>query len=230
MPDEEGRKLMKVCMILEGSYPYVFGGVSSWTHHYIQSFSDTEFVLWCIGADSSSRGKYKYTLPENVTSVEEVFLNDALRVRGEVRKTRKLKLTENEKAEIVKLITHQNPDFEVLFELFHDRQMNPTTLLMSDEFLRLLIDECGKRYPYIPFANYFYNVRSMLLPEMYLMTGQIPDADIFHCTATGYGGILGSMGKPCPSHCDRAWNLHQREGGGAHSCRMGPLLYETAVG
>lgn len=195
MPDKEGGNRLKVCMILEGCYPYVFGGVSSWTHHYIQSFPDTEFALWCIGADSSSRGKFKYTLPDNVTEVEEVFLNDALKLQGEVRKTKKLKLTDTEKQEIVRLITHQDPDFEVLFELFQNRQMNPTTLLMSDEFLRLLIEECGKRYPFIPFANYFYNVRSMLLPDMYLMTGKIPDADLYHCTATGYSGILGSMGK-----------------------------------
>ena len=65
---------MKVCMILEGSYPYVFGGVSSWTHQYIQAMPDTEFVLWCIGAKAENRGKYKYKLPDNVVKVQEVFL------------------------------------------------------------------------------------------------------------------------------------------------------------
>ena len=38
---------MKICLILEGCYPYVFGGVSTWMHQYINKmkehlFSDEE--------------------------------------------------------------------------------------------------------------------------------------------------------------------------------------------
>ena len=56
-------------MILEGSYPYVFGGVSSWTHQYIQAMKEHEFVLWCIGAQSKDKDKFKYKLPDNVHCV-----------------------------------------------------------------------------------------------------------------------------------------------------------------
>lgn len=69
---------MRVCMILEGSYPYVYGGVSSWMHQYIQAMPEVDFVLWCIGAQAGNRGHYKYELPENVVEVHEVFLDDAL--------------------------------------------------------------------------------------------------------------------------------------------------------
>ena len=68
---------MRVCMILEGSYPYVHGGVSSWMHQYIQAMPEVDFVLWCIGAQAGNRGHYKYELPENVVEVHEVFLDDA---------------------------------------------------------------------------------------------------------------------------------------------------------
>ena len=50
-------------MILEGSYPYVYGGVSSWMHQYIQAMPEVDFVLWCIGAQAGNRGHYKYELP-----------------------------------------------------------------------------------------------------------------------------------------------------------------------
>ena len=53
-------------MILEGSYPYVYRGVSSWMHQYIQAMPEVDFVLWCIGAQAVNRGHYKYELPENV--------------------------------------------------------------------------------------------------------------------------------------------------------------------
>ncbi len=64
---------MRVCMILEGCYPYVHGGVSSWMHQYICAMPNVEFVLWCIGADSKDRDKFKYELPPNVVEVEQIF-------------------------------------------------------------------------------------------------------------------------------------------------------------
>ena len=74
---------MKICLILEGSYPYVHGGVSTWMHQYIKEMKEHEFVLWVIGALSGQRGRYVYELPENVREIHEVFLEDALHVEPE---------------------------------------------------------------------------------------------------------------------------------------------------
>ena len=69
---------MRICVILEGCYPYVTGGVSTWIHQYIQAMPQHEFVIWAVGADSSKKGQFKYKMPKNVVEVREVFLNDAL--------------------------------------------------------------------------------------------------------------------------------------------------------
>lgn len=74
---------MRICLVLEGSYPYVHGGVSTWMHAYIQAMPQQEFSLWVIGAKAQDRGKFVYELPPNVKEVEEVFLDDALRLHGE---------------------------------------------------------------------------------------------------------------------------------------------------
>ena len=47
---------MKICLILEGSYPYIHGGVSTWMQDYIQIMPDQEFCQWVIGAYSRDRG------------------------------------------------------------------------------------------------------------------------------------------------------------------------------
>ena len=47
---------MRICLILEGSYPYVHGGVSTWMHQYIQNMPQHEFVLWVIGAKAKEKG------------------------------------------------------------------------------------------------------------------------------------------------------------------------------
>ncbi len=68
---------MKICLLCEGSYPYVQGGVSSWVQQLIQSFPQHEFVLYCINPDSEIKGSYKYELPDNLTGIQDVFLKDA---------------------------------------------------------------------------------------------------------------------------------------------------------
>ena len=49
---------MRVCIVAEGCYPFVVGGVSSWIHSMIRLFPKTEFVILAIAANRSLRGKY----------------------------------------------------------------------------------------------------------------------------------------------------------------------------
>lgn len=179
-------------MILEGSYPYVHGGVSSWTHQYIQAMPETKFVLWCIGAEAESRGVYKYELPPNVEEVREVFLDDAIRLKG---KGRPFRYSDSEKNELKKLFEGEKPDWDVLFELFQGKKANPVDMMMSPVFLDIIMQLCDEKFAYLSFTDFFYNVRSMILPELYLMTQDVPEADIYHASATGYSGILGSLGR-----------------------------------
>lgn len=186
---------MRVCMILEGSYPYVYGGVSSWTHQYIQAMPNVEFILWCVGAKASDKGRYKYQLPENVIEVHEVFLDDALRVKMKKKKVAGTEVTDDQKEELKKLFEGKKLNWDLLFQLFQNQQMNPVEMLMSPIFLDLLMKICEEQFPYVSFAEYFHTVRSMMLPELYLLTQHVPQADIYHATATGYSGLLGSLGK-----------------------------------
>ncbi len=73
---------MRICLVLEGSYPYVNGGVSTWMHQYITEMPQHEFVLWVIAAKAEDRDKFVYELPRNVVEVQQVFLDDALRLKG----------------------------------------------------------------------------------------------------------------------------------------------------
>ena len=68
---------MKICLLCEGSYPYVVGGVSSWVQQLVKLFPEHEFFIYAIATDESMKGDFKYELPENISFVQEVFLNDA---------------------------------------------------------------------------------------------------------------------------------------------------------
>ena len=64
-----------VCMVIEGAYPYITGGVSAWCHQLIREIDDVEFILLTI-LPASYRGKsYRYELPPNVIDVQELWLD-----------------------------------------------------------------------------------------------------------------------------------------------------------
>ena len=182
---------MRICLILEGCYPYVTGGVSSWTHGLIKSFPEHEFVLWTIGADSTDRGKFVYELPQNVAEVHEVFLNDALKgVPGRKR----LRFTAEQRAVMGEFVHCADPDWDVLFDTMRAPGMTPMGFLMSETFLDLMSDICRADYPYAAFSDMFHTMRSMLLPVLYLIGQDVPRADLYHTIATGYAGVLACLG------------------------------------
>ena len=182
---------MRICVILEGCYPYVTGGVSTWIHQYMQAMPQHEFIVWAVGASSEDRGKFKYRLPENVVEVREIFLNDALSMGFSRRKYR---FGEEEKKELGEFINCRNPRWETLFSMYHDRHISPMAFLMSEDFLEILTGICQKEYPYTAFSDLFHTVRSMLLPVLYILQSEAPKADLYHSIATGYSGILARLG------------------------------------
>lgn len=42
---------MRICLIAEGCYPYVAGGVSTWVQQLIQGMPEHTFVICTIGAE-----------------------------------------------------------------------------------------------------------------------------------------------------------------------------------
>ena len=183
---------MRICLILEGCYPYINGGVSTWMHQYINEMPEHEFVLWVIGAKAEDKDKFVYTLPDNVVEVQQVFLDDALRVKESGVFGHHF--NEEEKEAHRRLVLSDKPDWDLLFELYQLRQINPMSYLKSESFLETLTETCQSDFPFIAFSDAFHSVRSRLLPVLYLMGTKIPEADCYHAICTGYGGLLASMG------------------------------------
>ena len=183
---------MRICLILEGCYPFVRGGVSTWMHQYITEMPEHEFVLWVIGAKAEDRDKFVYELPANVVEVQQVFLDDALRVKssGIFRH----RFSQAEKEAHGKLMASGRPDWDLLFDHYQVRKINPMSYLKSESFLQTLTETCQRDFPFIAFSDAFHSTRSRLLPVLYLMGTQIPEADCYHTICTGYGGLLAAMG------------------------------------
>lgn len=154
---------MRICVICEGCYPFVAGGVSSWLHGLMHAMPQHEFVIWAIGAQEKQRGHFAYEMPPNVVELRDVYLDAMVNERPRVAH-RYARLNAAQNAAVRELLQCGSPDWKVIFNLFHRDPMKNVGFLLSREFLSLLEEICGRDYPYVGFTDYFWAIRSMFLP------------------------------------------------------------------
>ena len=65
-----------VMLLLEGTFPYVSGGVSSWVNQIIRGFPELRFGVCFLGSRRQDYGDAKYGLPDNVEHLETHFLHE----------------------------------------------------------------------------------------------------------------------------------------------------------
>ena len=67
-------RVADVCLVLEGSYPYVTGGVSSWAHSLLLAQQDLTFHLVCL-LPAHGDMDVRYELPGNVISLTNILID-----------------------------------------------------------------------------------------------------------------------------------------------------------
>ncbi len=183
---------MKICIVAEGCYPYVVGGVSGWIHNMIKSFPEHEFIILGIISDRSQSAKFKYELPENVESVYEAYLDDF--DWGKARKKgKRTSLNKKEYRALRSLIMNNKVEWEVIFDMFQENRFSIDDLLMGGDFLHIVRELYDKNYTRIVFSDFLWTMRSIYLPMFLMLKTELPEADIYHCVSTGYAGILGAV-------------------------------------
>ena len=145
---------MKICIVAEGCYPYVVGGVSSWIHSMIRLFPDAEFIVLSIVANREAGGKSKfaYELGENVVKVQEVYLEDCDWILSK-KSGRRTNLSKEQYRALRSLILNEKVDWPVLFEMFHSKEFSVDDLLMGADFLHIVEEYYNLSYPHVTFSN-----------------------------------------------------------------------------
>lgn len=186
-----------ICLLLEGTYPYVAGGVSSWVDQLLNRYKDLTFSILYLGPRRSAQKKMHYKIPENVVDFREIYLFD-YQIRKEHTKPGKKK------------------DFEILFSFFKDMRSgnvallpellriigNPETrtislhdLAHSLEGWEMLLKLYNTEGEETSFLDYFWTWRFLFLPFFSLLRIDLPQARMYHSVSTGYAGAIGAMAK-----------------------------------
>ena len=183
---------MRICLVVEGCYPYTVGGMSSWAHGLICSFPNQEFVILTIIANRELRGKFAYTLPENVVEVHELYLED---LDWNKKSRRKRRMSRKEYNVFRSVMLGGQVEWEALIDYFQKKKRSLNDVLMGEDFLNAVTEFYKLNYSQIVFTDFLWTMRSIYLPLFRTLQMKIPKADVYHCLCTGYAGVLGSMGR-----------------------------------
>lgn len=193
-----------VALLLEGTFPYVSGGVSSWVNQIIRAFPDLTFAVVFIGSRRSDYGEMRYTLPDNVKHIETHYLHEDLG-GGASAHDRKTGMTGDAAGFDCMASLHdafRSGGGEVL-DLFGAacRDIQPGGRVGLEDFLRSeasweIVTDRYRKYCSDPsFVDYFWTVRIMHQPlwQLARVAHQLVPAKVYHSVSTGYAGFLGAM-------------------------------------
>lgn len=188
-------KTYDVCLLLEGTYPYVSGGVSSWLHRLISGMPDLSFTAVCIVPSSKEKLTAKYQMPPNFAGHRVMPLHDvpdvpryALRDLGR----RQVDIIRSFHAGL------KERDFEGLTDMiaaFRQGEMPLSAVLHGRKAWNMLLETYRPDENNESFLNFFWTFRLTHLAMFRAVTFDLPKARVYHSISTGYAGLLGATAR-----------------------------------
>lgn len=196
----ESEAQVDVTLLLEGTYPFVRGGVANWVHELIEGLPELSFSLVFLGAKRKDYGEPAYKLPPNVRDLHCHALTDIAEVERPARCAAHGEFFSHSER------LHEwfrNPAGEpdgcvldhVLLRFGQDDGLRPEDFFYSEEAWSQIADMYLRHCPEAEFVSYFWAIRNTHGPLLKVarMARAIPASKLFHAVSTGYAGLLGSI-------------------------------------
>ncbi|MGE8401785.1 MAG: GT4 family glycosyltransferase PelF [Delftia tsuruhatensis] len=195
-----------IALLLEGTFPYVSGGVSSWVNQILQAYPEHRFAIVFLGSRREDYGDFRYALPPNVVHFEQHYLFDALHSNIQPAPSRGHPEALAKAQEFLGALEAHDGSAESRAKVLAAMrsialELQPGGSLPLEDFLHSefawdLIRDSYRRHCTDPsFVDFFWTVRIMLQP-LWLMAriahGLIP-VRVLHTVSTGYAGFLGGL-------------------------------------
>jgi polysaccharide biosynthesis protein PelF len=206
-----------VGLLLEGTYPYVSGGVSSWVHEIITGLPELTFGAIFLGASPETYGEIRYELPPNLVHLETHYLMSGRAEAAKGASSKHPKRLARGAAfarESHRPMSAALTDMVRLHDAFKARDgaldaqsldaagalggpggISLAEFLSGDEIWARLCEEYAAGCGSTSFLDYFWTVRTMHLPLFTLtdLARRVPDFRVLHAVSTGYAGFLGTL-------------------------------------
>ncbi|NBV22023.1 MAG: DUF3492 domain-containing protein [Proteobacteria bacterium] len=201
-PPAKPEPVADVTLFLEGTYPYVLGGVSSWVHQIITGLPELTFSLFYIGAKQEPNAKQHYKLPPNVLTVREVYLHNELSKREQKRRhvPAELRMALYDllgRFYLAKTEAERMACFWATLEGLQEveKRFRFGNLLRDREAWEILVAGYEEFCPDESFIDFFWTARFLHLPLWNLWKARdlVPPARVYHSVSAGYAGFIGAI-------------------------------------
>jgi glycosyltransferase involved in cell wall biosynthesis len=200
LPTQPAGTEADVVMLLEGTYPYVSGGVSSWVHQIIRGLPELTFSIVFLGSTREAYGKMKYQLPKNLIHLETHYIMESWRQERPRACPGNAHAFENARQlhDFFRVPGNETPDelfAKVMESLGSKRGISRQDFLNSEQSWRRIREDYLRFCTDPSFVDYFWTVRTMHGPLFTLaeIARNMPPARVVHSVSTGYAGLLGAM-------------------------------------
>ena len=190
-----------VCIIVEGCYPFVPGGVSGWIDWLIRSQPSTSFSivsLWPAPSEHPPR----YAMPANAVAFHPLYLQT---FGAEPLQSARLPRSLPALSDALQTFVTQG-GAGALATLTSaiagtQRDMPLAQIFNSPVAWELVQGMYRDRMPYGSFLHYFWAWRALLGGLFATLEFPLPEAKVYHTISTGYAGLLaaraaGETGRP----------------------------------
>ncbi|WP_448523768.1 GT4 family glycosyltransferase PelF [Pseudothermotoga sp.] len=181
---------MRVCIVVEGTYPYIVGGVSSWVQMLIENMPDIEFDVVHLAPWRWNR-PFSYKMPKNLKHVHEYLLfscdfsrsKDSLNERELISFVRQLIELKQQRAhffaKVLRSVAGKHLDW----------------ILQSQAFWNFITDVYERYFFEEGFTGFYWTVIGFMIPILSAVQSVPPKADLYHSTTTGYAALSALTGK-----------------------------------
>ena len=184
-----------VCLIVEGCYPYIRGGVSSWLEWLMITQPDLTFSVIAITATKMDREPV-YEFPPNLIAYHELHLHEFGKTAPFGRQDEELaqKLSDP----LVSFFSGGGLEEFAKIDAIINAAEDPLSLsrlmgsVLSWDVLTKMYDQT---MPQTSFFHYFWAWRALFGGMFAAMKFPIPSARIYHTISTGYAGLLAARAR-----------------------------------
>ena len=178
-----------VCLLLEGTYPYVAGGVSSWVHDLLHAHPDLVFDVVSMVPDTRERPR-RYTPPPNLRRLIDLPLQDPPLGQA-VRDVPAEAFALLDRLAAGTAVREDLAAFEAAQRRTGGR-LGRRALLDSPAAFAAACRAYARLVPEASFLDFFWTWRSLLNAALSVMLVPLVPARCYHAVSTGFGGLLGA--------------------------------------
>ncbi len=185
-----------ICLILEGTYPYITGGVSSWIHDIITNLDDFTFDIIAILPSKNYVREYKFKIPPNVNTINNLYLNE---INDESNKISSSIKNQNFFNELSACFIGQKElklnELSSIVNIFDKYKPSLGDFINTKEGWNFFLKLYETFDPDFSFIDFFWTTRFILVPIINIINFIPPDCKCFHSVSTGYAGLLAGLSR-----------------------------------